>query len=288
MKLYVDERLVFDGELERACGDFTADRGTTIDLIECKQGITCSSNEDKEVNETAVKDEEVDLCFECLQTNHTSVSLKSLPEENHLEDKVNSVSLTKENLSGLEDDLEVLPSHVGIKDTKESVVEVIDHDQSDDELPLSGQMEKLTGRKLSDSAGAIPSWLHSSSQQKENPQDSSGKQKPPWLASEHCLDLKFQTHLDVITKSFPDLTNEDAKCHRNELGRLSSRNANGDVRSQMLTRKDSDVGLDISEQLSNKHGCTSEYPTSGRRSVRKQGLNTINLRNDSILKGKSS
>uniref|UniRef100_G1N974 KATNIP domain-containing protein n=1 Tax=Meleagris gallopavo TaxID=9103 RepID=G1N974_MELGA len=282
VKLYIDENLVFDGELERACGDLIADHGTTIDLTESKQGVTCSSNESKEVNETAVKDEEVDLRFECLQTNHTSVSLKSLPEENHLEDKVNSVSLTKENLSGLEDDLEVLPSHVRIKDTKESVTEVIDHDQSDDELPLSGQMEKLTGRKLSDSAGVIPSWLHSSSHGRENPQDSSGKQKPPWLASEHCLGLKFQTHLDVITKSFPDLTNEDAKCQRNELGRLSTGNANGDVRSQMLTRKDSDVGLDISEQLPNKHGCSSEYPTSGRRSVRKQGLNTINLRNDSI------
>ncbi|XP_040503410.1 katanin-interacting protein isoform X6 [Gallus gallus] len=284
VKLYVDENLVFDGELERACGDLIADHGTTIDLTECKQGITRSSHGSKEVNATAVTGEEVDLHFECLQTNHTSVSSKSLPEEN-LEDKVNSVSLTKENLSELEDDLEVLPSHVCIEDTKESVaVEVIDHDQFDDELPLSGQMEKLTGRKLSDSAGAIPSWLHSSSQGRENPQDSSGKQKPPWLASEHCLGLKFQTHSDIITKNFPDLTNEDAKCHRSELGRSSSRNANGDVRSQMLTRKDSDVDLDVSEQRSNKHGCSMEYPTSGRRSVKKQGLNTMNLRDDSTLK----
>ncbi|XP_040539118.1 katanin-interacting protein isoform X6 [Gallus gallus] len=284
VKLYVDENLVFDGELERACGDLIADHGTTIDLTECKQGITRSSHGSKEVNATAVTGEEVDLHFECLQTNHTSVSSKSLPEEN-LEDKVNSVSLTKENLSELEDDLEVLPSHVCIEDTKESVaVEVIDHDQFDDELPLSGQMEKLTGRKLSDSAGAIPSWLHSSSQGRENPQDSSGKQKPPWLASDHCLGLKFQTRSDIITKNFPDLTNEDAKCHRSELGRSSSRNANGDVRSQMLTRKDSDVDLDVSEQRSNKHGCSLEYPTSGRRSVKKQGLNTMNLRDDSTLK----
>uniref|UniRef100_A0A8C2YE48 Katanin interacting protein n=1 Tax=Coturnix japonica TaxID=93934 RepID=A0A8C2YE48_COTJA len=265
VKLYVDENLVFDGELERACGD-VIDLGTTIDLAECKQDITCSSYESKEENATAVTDEEVDLHFECLQTNHTPINSESLLEENHLEDKVNTVNLTKENLSELEDDLEVLPSHICIKDTKESVTvgEVIDRDQSDDELPLSGQMEKLTGRKLSDSASAIPSWLHSSSQGRENLQDSSGKQKPSWLASEHCLGLKCQADSDVI-KKFPDLTNEDAKCYRNELGRLSSRNANGDVRSQMLTKKDSDVGLDISEQLSNKHGCSTEYPASGRR-----------------------
>ncbi|XP_072204822.1 katanin-interacting protein isoform X2 [Excalfactoria chinensis] len=284
VKLYVDENLVFDGELERACGDVIADHGTTIDLTDCKQDITCSSNESKEENATAVTDE-VDLHFECLQTNHTPINSESLLEENLFENKVNTVSLTKENLSELEDDLGVLPSHICIKDTKESVTvgEAIDCDQSDDELPLSGQMEKLTGRKLSDSASAIPSWLHSSSQGRETLQDSSGKQKPSWLASEHCLGLKFQADSDVIT-NFHDLTNEDAKCHRNELGRLSSRNANGDAGLQMLTRKDSDVGLDISEQLCNKHGYSLEYPTSGRRSVRKQGLNTINLKSDSALK----
>ncbi|XP_021267772.1 protein KIAA0556 homolog isoform X2 [Numida meleagris] len=285
VKLYVDESLVFDGELERACGDLIADRSTTIDLTECKQGITCSSNESEEVNATAVTDEEADLRFECFQTKSTSVSSKSMPEENHLEDKVNSVSLTKENSAEFEGDLKVFPSHVCMKDTKGSTTvggEVTEHNQSDDELPLSGQMEKLTGRKLSDSTGAIPSWLHSSFQGGENHRDSSGKQKPPWLATEHGLGLKSQTHSDVIMKNFPDLTNEDVKCHRNELGRSSSRNANRDERSQMLTRKDSDVGLDISEQLSNRHGCSLAYPTSGRRSVRKQGLNTVNLRDDDL------
>ncbi|NXJ12458.1 K0556 protein, partial [Odontophorus gujanensis] len=280
VKLYVDENLVFDGELERACGDLSADHSTTIDLTECKQGITCSSNGNKEVDATAVTDGEVDLRFECLQTNSASVSLKSLPEENHFEDKVNSASLTKGNFVELEDDLKVLPSHVCIKDTKESAaVEVINHDLSDDELPLSGQMEKLTGRKLSDSTAAIPSWLHSSSQGRENHQDSSGKQKPPWLATGCGLGLTFQTDSDAIMK-FPDLTNENVKSHRNELGRLSSRNANGDARSQILTGKDKDVGLNVSEQLSNKHGCSLEYPKSGRRSVRKQGLNTVNLKDD--------
>ncbi|NXK47891.1 K0556 protein, partial [Chauna torquata] len=288
VKLYVDENLVFDGELERASGDLIADHSTTIDLTDCKQDITtCSSNKRKEVHAAAVTDKKVHRHFSCLQSNSTSLNWKSLPEENHLEDKVNSISFAKENLAESEDDLKVLSSHVCIKDTKENatVREVIEHLQSDDELPLSEQMEKLTGRKLSDSTGGLPSWLHSSSQVTENNQDISSKQKPPWLATESCLGLRFQTQSDAIMKNFSDLTNKDSKCQKNELGRSSSRNANGDGRSQMLTRRDDGVDLDISQQLSNKHCSSLEYPTSGRRSVRKQGLNTINLReDDSALK----
>ncbi|XP_075022134.1 katanin-interacting protein isoform X4 [Calonectris borealis] len=289
VKLYVDENLVFDGELKRASGDLLTDHSTTIDLTDHKQDISAySSNERKEVNAPVVTEKKADLHFKCLQSNSTSQNWKSLPEENLLEHKMNSISFTKKNLSELEDDLKVLPSQVCIKDAKENVQAATEHVQSDDELTLSEQMEKLTGRKLSDSTGAIPSWLQSSSQVTENNQITSSRQKPPWLATEHCLGLSFQTQSDGIMKSFSDLTNEDVKCQRNEVGRSSSRNANGDEKSQMLTRKDGGVGLDISEQLSKKNCCSLQYPTSGRRSVRyvkKEGLNTINLgENDSALK----
>ncbi|XP_075574514.1 katanin-interacting protein isoform X2 [Pelecanus crispus] len=286
VKLYVDENLVFDGELKRACGDLLTDHSTTIDLTDHKQGISAYfSNERKEVNAPAVTEKKVDLHFKYLQSNSTSLNWKSLPEENLLEHKMNSISFTKKKLSELEDDPKVLPSQVCIKDAKENatVQAVTEQVQSDDELTLSEQMEKLTGRKLSDSTGAIPSWLQSSSQVTENNQVTSSKQKPLWLATEHCLGLRFHTQSDGIMKNFSDLTNEDVKCQRNELGRSSSRNANGDERSQMLTRKDGGVGLDILEQLSNKNCCSLQYPTSGRRSVRyvkKEGLNTTNLGED--------
>lgn len=284
MKLYVNENLVFDGELERASGDLLTDYSTTIDLTDHKQDISAySSNETKAVDAPTVTEKKADLHFKCLQSNNTS-----LPEENLLEHRMNSISFTKKNLSELEDDLKVVPSQFCIKDAKDNVTvqAVMEHVQCDDELSLSEQMEKLTGRKLSDSTGAIPSWLQSSSQVTENNQVTYSKQKPPWLATEHCLGLRFQTQSDGIMKNFSDLTNEDVKCQR------SSRNANGDERSQMLTRKDGDVGLDISEQLSNKNCCSLQYPTSGRRSVRcvkKVALNTENLgEDDSALKGKCS
>ncbi|OPJ87736.1 hypothetical protein AV530_001143 [Patagioenas fasciata monilis] len=290
VKLYVDENLVFDGELERASGDLLTDHSTTVDLTAPKQDISVySSNKRKEVNAPAVTEKKANLDLKCLQSNSTSLNWKSLPEEN-LEHKLNSISFPKKSLFELEDGRKVLPSPVHMKDAKENatVQAVGEHDQSDDGLTLSEQMEKLTGRKLSDSAGAVPSWLQSSSQVAENNQVTSSKQKPPWLATEHCLGLRFQTRSDGITKNFSDLTNENVKCQRNELGRSNSRNAKEDEKSEMPPGKDDDVGLDISEQLSNKNCCSSQYPTSGRRSVRgvkKEGLNTINLgEDDSALK----
>jgi len=295
VKLYVDENLVFDGELERASGDLLTDHSTTIDFTDHKQDISAySSNERKEANAPGVTEKKADLYFECLQSNSTSLNWESLPEENLLEHNMNSISFTKKKLPDLKDNVKVLPSAVCIKDAKENatVQAVMEQVESDDALTLSEQMEKLKGRKLSDSTGAIPSWLQSSSHVTENNQVPSSKQKPPWLATEHCSGLRFQTQSEEIMKNFSDLTNEGVKCQRNELGRSNSRNANGDQRSQMLTRKDGDVGLDILEQLSNKSCCSLQNPTSGRRSVscvKKEGLNTINLgEDDSTLKGKSS
>lgn len=250
MKLYVDENLVFDGELERGSGDLLADQNTTIDLTDHKQDTSASpSTERKEGNAPAVPDKKTHLHFKCSESTNTSLNWKALPEENLPEPKMNSISFTKKNLSQLEDDLKVFPSQVCTKDAKEeaAVAAVPEHVQSDDELCLSEQMEKLTGRKLSDSAGAIPSWLQSSSQVTQNNQVAPSRQKPLWLATEQNLNSRFQTQPDEIMKNFSDLKNEDVKCWRHELGRPSSRNATGDERSQMLTRKDADVDLDIFE-----------------------------------------
>ncbi|NXC56535.1 K0556 protein, partial [Aleadryas rufinucha] len=289
VKLYVDENLVFDGELERGSGDLLADQNTTIDLTDHKQDTSASPSTERKEG-PAVPDKKTDLHFKCSESTSTSLNWKALPEENLLEPKMNSISFTKKNLSQLEDDLKVFPSEVCTKDAKEeaAVAAVAEHVQSDDELCLSEQMEKLTGRKLSDSAGAIPSWLQSSSQVTQNNQVTPSKQKPLWLATEKNLNSRFQTQPDEIMKNFSDIKNEDVKCQRYELGGPSSRNATGDGRSQMPTRRDADVDLDIFEPLSNKNCCSLQHPTSGRRSVmcgKKLGLNTINLgEDDSALK----
>lgn len=108
MKLYVDENLVFDGELERGSGDLLADRNTTIDLTDHKQDISAPpSTERKEGNAPAVPDKKTDPHFKCSESASTSLNWKALPEENLLEPKMNSISFTKKSLSQLEDDLKV-------------------------------------------------------------------------------------------------------------------------------------------------------------------------------------
>ncbi|NXI44542.1 K0556 protein, partial [Galbula dea] len=294
VKLYVDENLVFDGELERASGDLLTDHCTTIDLTDHKQDLSaCSSGEGEEVAAAVVTEEKAEQPFESFQPNSTLLNWKSLPEENHLEHQMISNSFTKKNLAELEDDLKALPPQASIRDARENapVQAAPEHAQSEEELPLSEQMEKLRGRKWSDSTGAIPSWLQSSSQVPENSQGTSSKQKPPWLATEHGLGLRFQTRADGMMRDFSDPTKEEVKGQRNELGRSSSRNANGEERSQMLSRKDADVSLDLAEPLSHKSCSSSRHPASGRRSVRgvrHAGLNTLNLgEGDSLLKGEA-
>ncbi|NXH45048.1 K0556 protein, partial [Dicaeum eximium] len=289
VKLYVDENLVFDGELERGSGDLLADQNTTIDLTDHQQDTSASpSAERKEGNAPAGPDKKADLHFKCSESNSASLNCKALPEENLLEPKMNSISFTKKNLSQLGDDEKVFPSQVCIKDAKEEAAAAPEHVQSDDELCLSEQMEKLTGRKLTDSPGGIPSWLQSSSQVTQSNQATPSRQKPPWLATEQNFNSRFQTQPDEIMKNFSDLINEDVKSQRHELGGPNSRNATGDGRSQTLTRKDVDVDLDIFDHVSNKNCCSSQHPTSGRRSVlcgKKLGVNTTNPgEDDSALK----
>ncbi|XP_005054162.1 PREDICTED: uncharacterized protein KIAA0556 homolog isoform X3 [Ficedula albicollis] len=284
VKLYVDENLVFDGELERGFGDLLADQNTTIDLTDHKQDTSASpSAERKEGNAPAGPDKKTDLHFKCSESNSASLNWKALPEENLLEPQMNSISFTKKNLSQLEDDLKVFPSQVCTKDAKEEAAAAVPENiQSDDELCLSEQMERLTGRKLTDSAAAVPSWLQSSSRVTQNNQVTPSRQKPPWLATEQNSNSRFQTQPDEIMKNFSDLINEDVKCQRHELG-VPNRNATGDERSQTLTKKDADVDLDIFDHLSNKNCCSLQYPMSGRRSVvsgKKLGLNTTNLGED--------
>uniref|UniRef100_A0A8C3V2V5 Katanin interacting protein n=1 Tax=Catharus ustulatus TaxID=91951 RepID=A0A8C3V2V5_CATUS len=267
VKLYVDENLVFDGQLERGSGSLLADQNTTIDLRDHKQDTSASpSAERKEGNAPAGPDKKTDLHFKCSELSSASLNWKALLEGN-LEPQMNSISFTKKNLSQLEDDLKEFPSQVCTKDAKEEAAAVPENVLSDDELCLSEQMEKLTGRKLTASAGALPSWLQSSSQLTQNDQVAPSRQKPPWLATEENSNSRLQTQPDEIMNNFSDLKNEDVKCQRHELGGPNNRNATGDGRSQMLTKKDADVDLDIFGDLSNKNCCSLQYPVSGRRSV---------------------
>nr|XP_025041173.1 protein KIAA0556 homolog [Pelodiscus sinensis] len=270
VKLYIDENLVFDGQLEKGCGDLTADFSTTIDL---KDNIAAHPIHERHklhgANSTGDKE---DLYLKYPQPDQASLHCKSSLEQNLPEEMKNSISFGKEKLTRLEEDLKLLSAPVSAQAPKSDASEsaVMEYVQSDDELTMSEQMEKLTGRKLSESTGLTPSWLQSPSEVTEK----CHKQKPSWLDTEHPLDLRVQEQSDG---DYPGLINETLRCHRRELGRSNSRNANGDEKTQMVTSKGSTIDLDILDQLPNKYCSTPECPASGRRSgrgIRKEGFCT--------------
>uniref|UniRef100_A0A8C3RRX3 KIAA0556 n=1 Tax=Chelydra serpentina TaxID=8475 RepID=A0A8C3RRX3_CHESE len=276
VKLYIDENLVFDGQLEKGCGDLTTDFSTTVDLKDNRQEIAAHSAQGRKksngANSTANKE---DLYLTYPQPDRASLHWKSSLEENLPEEMMNPINFRKDKLTRLEEDLKVLSAPVSAKALKNDVSEsaVMEYVQSDDELTMSEQMEKLTRRKLSDSTGVTPSWLQSSSRVTEK----CHKQKPSWLDTEHPLDLRVQEQSDGTMGGCPGLIDETIKCHGSEMGRSNNRNANGDEKTQMITSKSCTIDLDILDQLPNKYCCTPECPASGRRSsrgVRKEGLCT--------------
>ncbi|EMP39529.1 hypothetical protein UY3_03232, partial [Chelonia mydas] len=276
VKLYIDENLVFSGQLEKGCGDLTTDFSTTINLKDNRQEIAAHSTQGRKqsngANSTGNKE---DLYLKYPQPDWASLHWKSSLEENLPEEMMNSINFRKEKLTRLEEDLKVLSAPVSTKALKNDVSEsaVVEYIQSDDELTMSEQMEKLTGKKLSESTGVTPSWLQSSSQVTEKYH----KQKPSWLDTKHPLDLRVQEQSDGTMRGCPGLTDETIKCHGSEMGRSNSRNADGDEKTQMVTSKGCTINLDILDQLPNKYCCTPECPASGRRSsrgVRKEGLCT--------------
>ncbi|XP_039347979.1 katanin-interacting protein isoform X3 [Mauremys reevesii] len=276
VKLYIDENLVFDGQLEKGCGDLTIDFSTTIDLKDNRQEIAAHSTQgNKKSNGANSTGNKEDLFLKYPQPDRASLHWKSSLEENLPEEMMNSINFRKEKLTKLEEDLKVLSAPVSAKALKNDGSEsaVMEYVQSDDELTMSEQMEKLTGRKLSESSGVTPSWLQSSSRVTEK----CHKQKPSWLDTEHPLDVRVQEHSDGTMRGYPGLIDETIKCHVSELGRSNSRNANGDEKTQMVTSKGCSIDLDILDQLPNKYCCTPECPAGGRRSgrsVRKEGLCT--------------
>ncbi|XP_037766831.1 katanin-interacting protein isoform X8 [Chelonia mydas] len=276
VKLYIDENLVFSGQLEKGCGDLTTDFSTTINLKDNRQEIAAHSTQGRKqsngANSTGNKE---DLYLKYPQPDWASLHWKSSLEENLPEEMMNSINFRKEKLTRLEEDLKVLSAPVSTKALKNDVSEsaVVEYIQSDDELTMSEQMEKLTRKKLSESTGVTPSWLQSSSQVTEKYH----KQKPSWLDTKHPLDLRVQEQSDGTMRGCPGLTDETIKCHGSEMGRSNSRNADGDEKTQMVTSKGCTINLDILDQLPNKYCCTPECPASGRRSsrgVRKEGLCT--------------
>ncbi|XP_044538576.1 katanin-interacting protein-like [Gracilinanus agilis] len=275
VKLYVNENLVFDGELEKGSGELVADCSTTIDLKNDGQENTATPNteESKDTCRTTGADGGKEFGFNYSQPDGTSSHLKASLDGNIFDIKMHSTNCTKDNLSKLEEDLKVLSAPVSMVDEPSNPPEssVVKY-PSDDELTITEQLEKFTNRKISQPLSKTPPWLLSFSKMKDKPEGK--KQKPPWLSPEEPLELKSKLQSDGITKEFLGENEENDNCLRREQGRASSRPAIGSDRPQGRTEKGDIDDLDIFDLLSNKDRYGPERPISGRRSSRKDAFSS--------------
>uniref|UniRef100_A0A4X2KHU6 Katanin interacting protein n=1 Tax=Vombatus ursinus TaxID=29139 RepID=A0A4X2KHU6_VOMUR len=267
VKLYVNENLIFDGELEKGSGELVAGCSTVVDLKNDGRENSTNPNmeESKDTCQTISIDGDKEFSFSYSQSDRTLSGIFGI--------KMASTNCTKDNLSKLEEDLKVLSAPVSMVDVPSDPQEssLVKY-PSDDELTITEQLEKFTGRKVSQPLSKTPPWLQSFSKMKDKKPESK-KQKPPWLSPEEPLDLKVKLQSDGIINEFPAENEENDKCLQWEQGRASSRNAIASDRPQARAEKEATDDLDIFDLLSNKDRCGPEHPISGRRSSRKDAFN---------------
>ncbi|XP_078414458.1 katanin-interacting protein isoform X1 [Cetorhinus maximus] len=214
----------------------------------------------------------------------------------NLENKKNvliySNGSAKSRISALEEDtmltvpvsLEESLLRINISETSKEGEEI----DSDEELVMKDQLEKLTGRKISEisSVSKVPSWLKSPEKEKSN---QSKWKKPLWLSDETLVDLKIDnnsTKTNEASYNWPDRL-DPARSYKNIIGTTEKTfNCNRKKlvdpheRGKMLTDKkyldflDNFKESDCYVPSSLEEECQrTDYPVSGRRSSMKSARN---------------
>nr|XP_020667632.1 protein KIAA0556 homolog isoform X1 [Pogona vitticeps]XP_020667633.1 protein KIAA0556 homolog isoform X1 [Pogona vitticeps]XP_020667634.1 protein KIAA0556 homolog isoform X1 [Pogona vitticeps] len=135
-----------------------------------------------------------------------------------------------------------------------------DFDQSeDDDLPLSKQMEKLSGRKL-----ALPRLVSPPSEAKGKGEAGTSKPKLlPWLEPGSSLDLQGRQPLEILKRGgSPRVTEESPSFWPAE--RISSEPPGVDEALPMGATREPAAGVDFLSPLPSKYRSTAEPPLVGR------------------------
>ncbi|XP_048408317.2 katanin-interacting protein isoform X2 [Stegostoma tigrinum] len=155
---------------------------------------------------------------------------------------------------------------------------------ADEEPVMKDQVEKITGKKITEmpSASKIPSWLKSP--EKEKPKQCKWK-KPPWLSDEKLVDLKVDNNSAKTSEAncnWPDLS-DPVSSYKNSIGGTDKilkcnkkKLVNSSEKDKVLTDKNyldflddfsgSDCYIPSSQDEENQR---TDFPVSGRRSSMK-------------------
>ncbi|XP_048465715.1 protein KATNIP homolog [Rhincodon typus] len=213
----------------------------------------------------------------------------------HLENKKTTLidlnDSPKSRISALEEDITLTASvsleasllRVNISETnKEEEI------YSDEEPVMKDQLEKITGKKITEmpSASKVPSWLKSP--EKEKPKQSKWK-KPPWLSDEKLVDVKVDNNSAKTSEAncnWPDLS-DPVSSYKNSIGGTDKilkcnkkKLVNSSEKGKVLTDKnyldflddfsESECYMPSSQDEENQR---TDFPVSGRRSSVKSARN---------------
>uniref|UniRef100_UPI00398ECB9F protein KATNIP homolog isoform X2 n=1 Tax=Pristiophorus japonicus TaxID=55135 RepID=UPI00398ECB9F len=287
VRVYVDSNLVYEEELEKGCGNQVFDYSTTIDLRPSKREATfdTSSGSDMEEQTKKIESSEKGPSIETPQQASSSFFLNS-----NSDDKKNtliySIGSPKSKISALEEDLiltapfslEESLLRLNISETSKEIEET----HSDEELAMKDQLEKLTGKKITEmpSVSKIPSWLKSPD--KEKPEQNKWKM-PLWLSDEVLVDLRTNNNSTKTNEanSTSGTTAKILNCKRKKLEKGKIPN---DINylDFLDDYKESDCCMPLSlEEESQRIDC----PVSGRRSSLRSASNKeLNINDTELLK----
>uniref|UniRef100_A0A8C3WPP8 Katanin interacting protein n=1 Tax=Catagonus wagneri TaxID=51154 RepID=A0A8C3WPP8_9CETA len=266
VKLYVNEKLVFDGPLDRGGGEAPADQSILVGPQHERMETSVSARADgsRDAPKTGGTDGDEEFGVGDSQPVGTAGTVKVTSPGNSLAERTRSPDCTKDSLSKSEEEGSVLatPSSMGgVPGASPHCPAVGRSPRPDRELSLIQQLENLTGRKIAEPPGKTPSWLQPAPAGRGRKQGGP-KSKPLWLSPEKPLDWRGGLPSDDIVRAGPGET--EAKGPPREPGRPSSWTVIAGERAQRATPRVCVDDLDIFSQSSNR-----EHPASGRRGLRK-------------------
>ncbi|KAG8558458.1 hypothetical protein GDO81_017002 [Engystomops pustulosus] len=282
VKIYRDEDLVFDGILQKGCGNQVFDYSNTINLLN-GQMKTATPPPQKDEREELGHGSNKDLGVQILPqprsfglSEASNMESSSKLKEDKCSEDLDVMTPSKSNISRRDKEYgDILrremdpysdesrssnePQELPFTSTQFACAESStstehSHSPSDpDDLTIKEQLERLTGRKLSNSASKTPYWLESSSHlQQKNYDQSSGK---PF---NHSINKDcFRNENTVSSDQFIDGFLRNPSVGSRHLGRHDNKSEP----LMLLQRKDCD---DL-ESFGTKIISDQKRPVSGRR-----------------------
>ncbi|KAM5197959.1 katanin-interacting protein isoform 4-T4 [Hipposideros larvatus] len=268
VKVYVNENLIFDGQLDQGGGKAPADQSILVgpknENERTEDTVNAHWEGSKDGHTMASTDGDKELSVTDAQPAGAAVDVKPSSPGNLFGQRMNSPDCIKESLSKLEDDvsLSAAPASMGGVPAGLPAAAPVECPLLDQELSLIQQLENLTGRKVSEPPGKTPSWLQPSPIGKGRKQGGK-KPKPLWLSPEKPLDWRDRLLPEDILGEGPGEMEAGEKGPRCEQGRASSWNVTSGDRAQRVTPKVCSDDFDIFNQPANR-----ERPASGRRALK--------------------